>query len=77
MPVGGWSAAHGAEQEQISKRSGRAAKKERERYEEPRKRKSNDEDEYAARAHDADPSGSYKSLPNWARAGIGNKPYGR
>lgn len=77
LSVGGWSAAHGAEQEQTSKRSNRAVKKEPERYEEPRNRKSSDEDEYAARAHDADPSGAYKSLPNWARAGLGTKPYGR
>lgn len=36
-----------------------------------------DDDEYAARAADSDPSGTYKAFPNWARAALGTKPYSR
>ncbi len=35
------------------------------------------QDDYAARASDNDPGGTYKSYADWARAALGTKPYGR
>lgn len=42
-----------------------------------RARDARDEEEYAARADEADPSKSFGAYPNWARAAIGTKPYSR
>ena len=41
-----------------------------------RNARTNDND-YAARASSADPSGDFKGYPDWARAGVGTKPSSR
>ncbi|MEQ1614053.1 MAG: hypothetical protein ABL904_15010 [Hyphomicrobiaceae bacterium] len=71
-------AAQGVDDDRVSRRSYLAMKKERERAtDDQRRRQTQDGDGSAARANEADPSGAYKSLPDWARAGLGTKPSGR
>ncbi len=35
------------------------------------------EEEYAVRAHVADPAGTYKNYPNWARVALGSRSSSR